>query len=182
MLFIQRGLTTNLIPNRDLGFMFHGSLLDQVFTYQLALLNGVPNNTASVDADTNDGKDFVGRVFFLPLKETNVALVRGLGVGLAGSYGDQNGTLSKYKTSGQSTFFTYASNATAYGERHRISPQAYYYVGPFALLGDYDNDTQDVRATTTTTVKKVTTTQKNDQTFANHAWQIQAGIHAHRRR
>jgi phosphate-selective porin OprO and OprP len=184
LLFIQRGLTTNLIPNRDIGFMFHGSLLDQVFTYQLAFLNGVPNNTASVDADTNDGKDFVGRVFFQPLKETNVEFVRGLGVGLAGTYGDENGALSKYKSSGQSTFFSYVSgsgtaaapNATAYGERHRISPQAYYYVGPFGLLGDYVNDTQDVRLTTTSTVKKVTTTNKNDETFANHAWQIQAGF------
>ncbi|MGH7933553.1 MAG: porin, partial [Candidatus Binataceae bacterium] len=43
--FVQRGITNNLIPNRDIGFMFHGEPYDGRVTWQLAFLNGVPNNT-----------------------------------------------------------------------------------------------------------------------------------------
>src|SRR5208282_1919635 len=166
LLFIQRGLTTNLIPNRDLGVESHGDLFGGALTYQLALLNGVPNNTASVDADTNDAKDFVGRLFALPFKDSGVALAKGLGVGFAGTYGDERGTstVSKYVTAGQSTWFSYASGVSAAGAHYRYSPQGYYYVGPFGLLADYVDDTQ-----------KLTLKTKAD-TIANHAWQVQAGF------
>ncbi len=165
LLFIQRGLTTNLIPNRDLGVESHGDLFDSALTYQLAVLNGVPNNTASVDTDTNDAKDFLGRLFALPFKDSGVQLAKGLGVGLAGSYGDErSGTLSKYVTAGQSTWFSYASTVTPAGPRYRYSPQGYYYAGPFGLLADYVDDTQKLNIKT-----------KAD-TIANHAWQVQAGF------
>ncbi len=184
LLFIQRGLTTNLIPNRDLGTMLHGDLLDHQLTYQLAILNGVTNNTASVDSDSNDAKDFVGRFFALPFKDSGIVPLQGLGAGFAGSYGDERGALTKYKSSGQETFFTYASTVSAAGPRYRFSPQGYYYVGPFGLLADYVDDTQRsvdhiAESYTTGKGKKKKThkyTAADYETFANHAWQIQAGF------
>jgi len=186
LLFIQRGLTTNLIPNRDIGVESHGDLLDRALTYQLALLNGVPNNTASVDTDTNDAKDFVGRLFALPFKDSGVQLAKGLGVGFSGSFGDERGTgaLSKYLTSGQSTWFSYGNGVTAAGPRYRYSPQGYYYAGPFGLLADYVDDTQrcvlDTPESYTTGKGKTKKTHKytaeDYETFANHAWQVQAGF------
>jgi len=166
LLFIQRGLTTNLIPNRDIGVESDGDLLDRALTYQLAVLNGVPNNTAVVDTDSNDAKDFVGRLFALPFKDSGIALAKGLGVGFAGSYGDERGAslLTKYLTSGQSTWFSYASGVSAAGARYRYSPQGYYYVGPFGLLADYVDDTQRVNL------------KSKEDTIANHAWQVQAGF------
>jgi phosphate-selective porin OprO and OprP len=186
LLFIQRGLTTNLIPNRDLGVESHGDLFDSALTYQLAVMNGVPNNTASVDADTNDAKDLVGRLFALPFKDSGIALVKGLGVGFAGTYGDERGSslLSKYASAGQSTWFSYGSGVTAAGPRYRYSPQGYYYAGPFGLLADYVDDTQRLLLdtpesyTTGTGTKKVTHkyTAEDYETFSNHAWQVQAGF------
>jgi phosphate-selective porin OprO and OprP len=166
LLFIQRGLTTNLISNRDLGVESHGDLFDSALTYQLAMLNGVPNNTASVDTDNNDAKDFVGRLFALPFKDSSIALAKGLGVGFAGTYGDERGpsTVSKYLTSGQSTWFSYASGVSAAGTRYRYSPQGYYYIGPLGLLADYVDDTQKLSLKT------------KEDTIANHAWQVQGGF------
>ena len=175
LLFSQRGLTNNLIPNRDIGLELHGDLLQKRLTYQLALQNGVINNTASTDFDTNDGndgKDFVGRIFALPFKQTGVQSIEGLGLGFAGSYGDERGPISKYVTAGQSTFFGYASGVTASGLHYRYSPQAYYYTGPFGLLADYVDDTQT--ANLQTTLKKSNTFINRYDTFANHAWQVQA--------
>jgi phosphate-selective porin OprO/OprP len=190
LLFIQRGLTNNLVPNRTIGEELHGDLLDGRLTYQLAFTNGVPNNSASVDAATNDGKDFVGRLFTLPFKDTNLSFARGVGVGFAGSFGDTRGTtlLPKYLTAGQSTFFTYNSAVSSAGPRHRLSPQGYYYFGPLALLAEAVDDTQAAVLQTTKSYKttkivkgkKVPVTVKypfqDNETFANHAWAVEAGL------
>ena len=183
LFFIQRGLTNNLVPNRDLGISVHSdALFDNRLTYQLALMNGVPNNTSTADFDNNDAKDFVGRLFALPFKDSGVELVRGLGVGFAGTFGDERGAsaLPKFLTAGQAAFFSYGSNVTAAGPRYRYSPQGYYYAGPFGLLAEYVNDTQREVATGTISFKNkkkqtVKVPFRDFETFANHAWQVQAG-------
>ena len=141
----ERALTTNLAPNRDIGTELHSDLFDNRLTYQLALMNGVPNNTASVDNDFNDGKDFIGRLFAQPFKQTEYRWAKGLGFGFAGTYGhERNGTTSIYKTFGQSTWFSYNTGVTASGTRYRLAPQAYYYYGPFQLMAEYNSDTHDL--------------------------------------
>ncbi len=139
--FSQRGLTENLVPNRDIGAELHSDLFDGRLTYQLALMNGVPNNTASVDFDNNDGRDFIGRLFALPFKKSQNQWLKGIGVGFAGTYGDERGnTTSTYRTYGSSTWFSYNKGVTASGERYRLSPQAYYYAGPFSMMLQYVSD------------------------------------------
>ncbi len=167
LLFIQRGITNNLIPNRDIGLELHSTLFDGRLTYQLAFTNGVPNNTASADFDTNDGKDFIGRLFAEPFKKSGVEFVEGLGIGFAGSYGDERGPLSSYKTAGTQTFFTYGKGTTASGTHFRYTPQTYYHWGPFGLLADYVNDTQTVN------LFQAKPFTNNYKTFTSRAWQVQ---------
>jgi len=141
LLFSERALTNNLVPNRDTGAELHSDLFGGRLTYQLAAMNGVPNNTASVDVDNNDGKDFIGRVFAQPFKLSENQWAKGLGVGFAATYGDEsNSTTSVYKTYGQSTWFSYNKGVTAAGARFRFTPQAYYHVGGFGLLAEYVSD------------------------------------------
>jgi len=73
-----------------------------------------------------------------------VNALRGFGFGVAGSYeNDQpatnaaTGLTPGYTTDGQQKFFTYNKNVYASGVHWRLSPQAYYYYGPFGLLGEY---------------------------------------------
>ena len=142
--FSERSLIQNLVPNRDTGIEIHSdSLFDNRLTYQLALMNGVPNNTASDtnDIDNNDGKDFVGRIFTTPFKLSENQWLKGLGFGFAGSYGDERGsTTSTYKTYGASTWFSYTKGVTASGLRARLEPQAYYYWRSFGLMAEYAQD------------------------------------------
>lgn len=150
LLFSERGETINLVPNRDTGAELHGDLFDKRLSYQLALMNGVPNNTAAVDIDNNDGKDFIARVFATPFKLSEHEWAKGLGVGFAASYGDERGaTTSVYKTYGQSTWFSYAKGVSASGERTRLEPQAYYYWRSFGLLGEYVSDQHSLSRNTT---------------------------------
>jgi phosphate-selective porin OprO/OprP len=140
---IQRSQIQNLVPNRDIGAQIQGQLLDGRVAYALALMNGVPNNTASFDSDNNDGKDFVGRLFLTPLKPTEMDWLNGLGFGLAGTYGNERGnTISSYKTWGQSTWFSYNNDVTAAGEHARLGFQSYYYFHQLGLMAEYSQDQQ----------------------------------------
>jgi len=146
--FVERGLPTNLVPNRDLGIQWAGAVLSDTLTYQVGVFNGNIDNGTTDTADTNDNKDYLARVFAEPFKNTDNWL-RGLGVGISYGYGVQQGTataanLPQYKTVGQLNFFTYNTGAFADGERSRVSPQFYYYNGPFGLLGEYVTSSQKV--------------------------------------
>ncbi len=168
--FIERGLPTALVPNRDLGFQLHGEVADGIFQYAAGFFNGVLDG-GSVDGDTSDGKDFAGRIFTQPFKKTTIAPLQGLGIGVGGSYGDQKGSatatnLPSYKSIGQNTVFSFRSDGTApntviaAGERNRLSPQGYYYWGPFGLLGEYVISSQRVNLA------------GNAQTLTHKAWQV----------
>ncbi|HEY0513744.1 MAG TPA: porin [Thermoanaerobaculia bacterium] len=154
LLFVERALPTNLVPNRDLGVQIGGDLAGGTVSYALGVFNGVPDG-GSADADTNNGKDVAGRLFFQPFVAGSGPL-KSLGFGVSASQGNQNGTpaspnLAPYKTPGQQNFFTYRSDATAAGTtladgtRSRLSPQGYFYSGPFGLLAEYVISRQEVR-------------------------------------
>jgi phosphate-selective porin OprO/OprP len=129
----------------------------------VGIFNGVPDGAIG-DLDTNNTKDFAGRIFVHPFGRTSVEAVKGLGVGLSGTVGSQEGLLPVLRTTAQTVFFNYSTDTLAGGNHYRLSPQAYYYVGPFGLLGEYVQSVQDV--------KKGTTLGE----INNRAWQAAASI------
>ncbi len=74
-LFNETGLSTALTPNYDQGVMLYGAAGKGLLEYALGVFNGGPDG-ASVDSDTNDGKDLAARIFLIPLKNSAVTLVR----------------------------------------------------------------------------------------------------------
>lgn len=145
IVFAERGMPTNLVPNRDIGLQFAGDLSAGALAYRLGVFNGSTDLGNGGD-DLSDAKDFAARIFVQPFK---AGALRGLGVGLAGSTGIERGSttapaLPSYRTGGQQTFFRYRTDAavprnTVYadGRRSRLSPQGYFYTGPLGLLGEY---------------------------------------------
>jgi phosphate-selective porin OprO/OprP len=163
LIFVERALPTDLLPNRDIGAALHGDFLGGILSYEVGVFNG-SNDGSSGDADENDSKDVEGRIFAQPFKKTDIQPLQGLGLGVAGTAGHESGTAPSYKTVGQQTFFGFNSGVTARGDRERISPQGYYYWGPFGLLGEYVVSSQDVN--------KGTLTKRLDNT----AWQVAASF------
>ena len=170
LLFVERGLPTNLVPNRDVGVQVFGDVADGAASYALGAFNGVADG-GSGDLDNTDSKEFAGRAFTHPFKNSSVETLQGLGIGLAGTYGDQRGSigtmaLPTLRSQGQAAFFTYRSDGTAAGTtiangvHSRFAPQGYYYYGPFGLLGEYVKSSQRVQRGTRAT------------TLQNHAWQV----------
>jgi phosphate-selective porin OprO/OprP len=150
--FVERGLPTQLVPNRDTGVMAQGELLDNRLNYQLGIFNGTPDG-GSNDFETSDAdKDVAARLFAHPFRKTDLEALRGLGLGISGTFGEQLRTPRTYVTPGSQRFFGYYSNTDATrpnvlgrGTQWRISPQGYWYWGSFGLLGEYVISSQELR-------------------------------------
>jgi phosphate-selective porin OprO/OprP len=135
--FVERGLPTLLVPQRDIGYQVGGNLFHNRLSYQIGAFDGVPDSSIGTDTAVSDHRDYAGRLFLTPFAPNNNPL-QGLGLGLAASGGNTDGeALPSFKTFGQESFFTFASGVTAAGHRTRLAPQGYYYVGPFGLLAEY---------------------------------------------
>lgn len=172
--FIERGyISDNLLPNRELGIQVHGDLFQGKFNYAAGIFNGQVDGQAAqgaVNNDTNNDKDFQGRVFFEPFKGSDSALA-GLGFGISGTWGDVKGTAtdsqltSGYRTAGLNRFFSYSTGTYADGTRFRWSPQGYYFNGPFGLQAEYARVNQDV--------SKLNGTLRHAE-LDHDAWQVHA--------
>lgn len=152
LLFVERSLVQNLVPNRDVGFQLAGDFWDGILSYQAGVFNGTIDG-GSNDNDVSSEKEFAGRVFAEPAKKSGIPALAGLGLGIAGTYGDLNRADSlsglAYRTPARSTFFRFDTSSTVSvvgdDERHRIVPQGYWYWGPFGAMGEYVFSKQGVR-------------------------------------
>jgi phosphate-selective porin OprO/OprP len=174
--FIERALPTSLVPNRDLGLSFGGDVAGGVVNYSVGYFNGVNDggssdaNTPTPDAESDTKGDWAARLFFQPFVASDNFALRGLGFGVGGTFVDSTGSttttlLPSYRTPGQQTFFSYQAGTFADGERLRWSPQAYYSIGSFGVLGEYVNVSQDVT--------RATATGTRSDTLDQSAWQVQ---------
>lgn len=156
ILFVERGMANNLVPFRDIGIELYGELIPQTIEYQLAFTDGAVD-LGNPTNDTDNAKDVTGRVFVHPFRNSSVVPLQGLGVGIAGSIGNRDGSTANtsltegYRSPSQAKIFTYRTGSTtadisyADGTERRINPQTYYSYGPFGFLGEYVATEQDVR-------------------------------------
>jgi phosphate-selective porin OprO and OprP len=170
-LFNERSLATDLVPNRDLGVELHGDLFGGIASYAAGIFNGAPDyNGTTVNSDSDNDKAFAGRIFLQPWKTSDVDVLQGLGFGMGGSYeadyNGVNGLTPGYTTDGQQKFFTYSSGVVANGAHWRISPQGYYYYGPFGIMGEYVVSDQEVSRTTA---------PLGSADLRNTAWEVSTG-------
>jgi len=182
--FNERSLATDLVPNRDVGFLLHGDLLSGRLNYSAGVLNGVGDARISGNSPFQDDKEYVARLFAQPFKTDKDSPLRGLGLGVAGSFATQQatntsalpattgGTLAGFSTVGQQQFFAYnptgAGVVTANGDHWRISPQGYYYWGPLSLLGEFVVSDQEVHRSLGAGVVR-------SARLENTAWEIAGG-------
>ena len=186
--FMERAFPTYLASNRDVGLQFHGALskpgyktdtvagpidAKNTLTYQIGVSNGTgdsgsPNNDAK---DTDSNKEVNARLFGHPFQHTGYSWLEGLGLGVAGSFGDPNQqAVNNLNTpNGASRYLDYTKNkstnpgiTTSNGATYRVYPQAYWYAGPIGLLGEYVISSQHLI--------NGTTSIKQD----NKAYQVQA--------
>jgi phosphate-selective porin OprO/OprP len=120
-------------------------------------------------------------LFVQPFKTTSLLRCKISDSGAGGSWGSSSitntldlpnttgGTLSGFYTDGQQQFFAYnplaSGGVMAHGTHWRLSPQGYYYYGPFGLLGEYVISDQGVENSVT----------RRTADLQNTAWEISGG-------
>lgn len=141
--FVERSYPSGLLPNRDLGVQVAGDLLGGVVSYAGGVFDGAPDG-GSVDGDAQDGKDLAGRLFLSPWKRGGSPL-KDLGLGIAGTTGDQTGAPAAYRSGGQLQVVGLVTGAVYDGSRKRVTPQLSFDSGPFGLLAEYARSRSEVR-------------------------------------
>jgi phosphate-selective porin OprO and OprP len=165
LFFVETGFATELTPNYDLGISIHNDLWTSPIAYSIGIFDGAADN-GSEDADVDEGKDVVGRLFAQPFIKKDGNVLQNLGFGAAGSIGTHtSGALTSYKTPGQQTFFSY-NNVTPAGDQYRIDPQAFYFYGPFGIMGEYVMSSQKFKTSAAGLPP--------EERFNNTAWQVEA--------
>lgn len=187
--FLERAYPTYLSSNRDNGVKLHGSFgapgqkteyagpidFKNFATYEVGVFNGGGDNGgADADKAAEDNKEVAGRLWAHPFQNSGIDVLDGLGLGIAGSYdlpGNNTSQVKNLKSAlGQNTLVDYSNPLVkgaviaANGDHYRIYPQAYWYYGPYGLMGEYVWSSQKL----TGDAGKTYIRQDNS------AWQIQA--------
>lgn len=166
--FNERSIVTNLVPNRDLGVQASGEVLGGNVNYAVGVFGGLADGASTTNADFDNEKEVVARVFASPFKGDAGSPVQGLSFGVSGSSGrakTASGRTSGYRTDGQQTFFAYNATTTSDGQNWRFSPQADYRLGSLGVVGEYVVSTVNVRPSATGAKAEL----------QNQAWQVSAG-------
>ena len=156
LLFLERGLTDNLVPNRDAGIAWNYKTKEQQVTI------GIANNAGDrIDAgvDNDDTKAVYARIYWQP------EYLGGLGIGIASSLAESelNSSLPTYKTSSRATVFRYNSDVLRDGKETRVAPHFTYYNGQFGAFGEYVASSLEL-----------TNSQNQQVDITNTAWQVVA--------
>lgn len=152
MRFVERGLPTNLAPNRDIGLQVHGDVLGTAVSYAIGAFNGAPDGGSSV-TDLGNNKELEARIFLTPFQQM-IEPFQKLSFGVAGTYGEPKGAgeLGAYRSQAQDVVFRYrdanattgAGPAVASGQRYRIAPQGTWYWKSLGAIGEYTRSTTEV--------------------------------------
>ena len=144
--FMERSLTRNLLPNRDLGAMAWGVFQHGALEYQVGVFNGAPNGNFYQDTTaTSSSKTVDARAFTRPFLDHSLEWLRGFGAGVGMSIGNVQNASGQENMQTETlsyTFFSYRSQVHGNGERIRIAPQAAWYYKRVGLIGEYARSTQ----------------------------------------
>ena len=148
LLLVERGFPTLLAPNRDVGVQVHGELAQGAVAYQVALMNGVPDggmvDTRHERFEGPGGSPVRAAVEDAPHEPVAWSRPRLRGHPRRSEPGI---AVAAYKGVMQVNVFAWANGVTADGNRDRLSPQAWFYLGPVGFLAEYVRSSQRVART-----------------------------------
>jgi len=138
---IERSMVNELVPSRDVGVMLQGQLFNRVVSYAVGVFNGAGINAS----DNNNEKDIAGRLVLAPFRNMDSVLLKGLQLGINGTYGDEdNRTSAQGRTTARTTnrFRFFAPQATN-GNRYRYGGDLVWLLGPASVKAEYERQVDE---------------------------------------
>ncbi|MCC7373498.1 MAG: hypothetical protein IT581_02495 [Verrucomicrobiales bacterium] len=177
-LFNERSFVSGLVAIRSQGIQLGGQFAKGLLSYSAGVFNAVGDGRVASNDGFGSDLEFAGRLLVEPFKNSSVAALRGLGLGVSGSYSDissnatllpttSGGTRPGYVTSALQPFFAYnpvVGPVVADGQHWRWSPHVTYLKGPFGILGEYAVSQQGVLNASTL----------RSAELSHQAWQVSA--------
>lgn len=164
---VERSLLNSLVPDRDVGVMFHGHPWKLV-QYQVAWMDGW-DVRKSGGADVDDDKTVFVRVIMTPLARSENKWLKGLEFGGNFSWGKRRkagpsgAPGSKYVTSSGLTYFKWLMPSN--GDAMTYGAELRYYGGPVHFMAEWLTLEQDI-----------TNPAEGTENFQTRAWFVQAGV------
>lgn len=154
----ERSIASNLNASRDEGLLLTGTFGEGVADLSVGVFNGAPDGGAVQDADANDAKDWVYRLWLHPVRRKVGGVEQGIGVALNGSAGIARGSTSAgsqlptFRTPAQVSYFSYgeAAGVRASGWHTRQELFGYAYSGSWAASAEWMGTSQEVARGATT--------------------------------
>lgn len=134
--FPERSLASDFAPIRDLGVQIGGSFREGAIEYAAGAFTGTEDGS-NAKFEWQGLNEAAARLFLIPFRSSNNRSIKQLGLGMAGSLGNNHAVLPSFRTMGQETYFKYVSNVATVGAHERFAPQAYYFRGSLGIMGEY---------------------------------------------
>jgi len=161
--FLDVSFASNLVPVRDLGVQVQGDIGEGALVYSVGIFNGTIDGNR-LDADLEDEKEVVGRVWATPFISQAPSALSGISLGFGASAGKQYSAPASYKSTGRNKVFNYKSADTLQGWQVRLVPQAAVFEGSFGLYGEFAIEKQGLRDSL----------NQNQGRLQNQAWEATA--------
>ncbi len=146
----------NMAPNREIGVMAHGQVLDKRLEYALGLFNG-PRRSFE---DYNNGKDLFTFINTKPFLKSDCELLQQVNLGGSFNFGNEHNAAQPFSlrtandqstSSGASnvspTFFRFGNTVFEDGVREQWSADLAYYYRSLGLVAGYQGGFQDYATT-----------------------------------
>jgi phosphate-selective porin OprO/OprP len=150
---IQRSPQARFMPNFDTGIKAFGSIMDSMFTYELAVTNGRSHlaNQGRDNVDDNDGKEYAARITTAPFVQDKDSFLKGLRIGAYATFAHegQGNPVTGVQPTGWPGGVATNELAVTYlaagafpagfhfhGDRYRVGGEATYAMGPFMVRGE----------------------------------------------
>ncbi len=134
--FVERSVVNRLSPGRDIGIAVYGVLFEEVLEYEIGVFNG----QGRAVVDSNEEKDFAGRIRVSPFLHSEEELLQGLRVGLAGTVGDVDHAGSgplDFRTTELGVLFLDSTVGSVDGTRTRLGVEFSWLYRNVSLRGEW---------------------------------------------
>lgn len=150
MAFLERSLTTMLVPNREVGVTLFGHVANGVLGYHVGVYNGAPDGGGNTGNVGEEAFDLAARVSVRPRLNHEDCPLRNMELGGAVTFspGGDMGVRAlpgSYRAAGGETLLRYADDVTPDGGALRATGFLYAPVGGASLLTDVVYSQVDIR-------------------------------------
>jgi phosphate-selective porin len=142
-IFLERASANPVYPFFDRGVTFYGELFKKTLTYSFGIFTGAGMERDYASSDIDDHKDYTGRLFFTPFKNSKNDWINNLHFVIQGTWGTETVNTKGFENRGltaqnyQSKIWIWNTDYVwTLGHRYRYGFEVHWIKGPFFISNE----------------------------------------------